>query len=114
MSAQDLLHRLLHLLRLAHKVLALAALGLARIGRQLHPVDGEHLATDQALTIADQQYLREYSAHRIAQAAYERSQRAVVRLAVPAQCHEQHDVAACPLPYPASSRSHGRRPATRS
>src|SRR5215212_9507651 len=100
MSAQDLLHRLLHLLRLAHKVLALAALGLARIRRQLHPVDGKYLAPNQALSIADEQYLREYFAHRLAQAAHERSQRAVVRLAVPAQRHEQYDVAACPLHTP--------------
>src|SRR5437773_2025227 len=45
--AQDLGHRLLHLLGLTRKVLALAALGLARVRRQLHPVHGKHLAPNE-------------------------------------------------------------------
>jgi hypothetical protein len=46
MFAQQSLYRLMHLVGLAHEVFALAALGFARIGRQLDPVDGNHLAPD--------------------------------------------------------------------
>jgi hypothetical protein len=91
------LDRQLHLGRLAHEVPALAALGLRGVGRQLHPVDGEHLTPNEPLALTDHEHLGEHFCHRLAQAAHKRAQRAVVRLAIPRKRDELHVVAARPF-----------------
>ncbi|MNZ89918.1 hypothetical protein D3C78_1088600 [compost metagenome] len=85
---------LLHLLGLAQEVGAGAAAGLAGVARQLHPVDGEHLAADQPLAVADGEHLGEQPGRQIAHVGYERGQGGEVRLAVAGHRHEQHMLAA--------------------
>ena len=82
MPGEQLLDRLMHLVSLAQEVLALAALGFGSIRGQLNPVDGEHLAPDQPLPIADHEDLGKHLAYRATQRAYKGCQRTVVRLAI--------------------------------
>src|SRR5215208_7523523 len=64
------------------KSLRLPLLAFARIGRQLHPVDGKHRAPNQALPIADHEHLREHLARRLTELAHKARQRAVIGLGI--------------------------------
>ncbi len=59
MAHEHLAHLRFDLGGFAFELFARAALCLAGVGRQLHPVDGEHLAADESLGIAQDQYLGE-------------------------------------------------------
>ena len=63
---QHRLRRLLHLRGLALEIGARAGLGFAGVTGQLDTVDGEHLAPDQALPIAERQHLGEQLGGQIA------------------------------------------------
>jgi hypothetical protein len=102
---QDLLDRLLHLVRLAQVVLPLPALGLGGIGGQLHPVDGEPLPTDQPLPIADREHPGEDLPNSRSQAAHELRQRAKAGRAVARDSHELHIGAAGRLHSPRTDDS---------
>lgn len=85
---------LFHLLGLAQEVGAGAASGLAGIARQLDPIDGEHLAANQALPVADHEYLGEQLGGQVAHVGDELREGGEVWLTVAGDGHEQHMVAA--------------------
>ena len=85
---QHLLHGALDLPGLAQEVLPPAALGLRGIGGQLDTIDGEHLASDEALPIADHEDLGEDVRDGRGVIGDEGSDGAEVRLAVTAQRNE--------------------------
>ena len=62
----DLGHLRAHLGRLAHEVSARAAFGFRGVTGQLNPVDREHLAPDQPLSMADREHLCEQLGDRLA------------------------------------------------
>lgn len=92
----------LQLLRLPLEVGALAAAPLRRIARELHPIDGEHLAADQSLLVADRQDGGEDVRDVRALAADERGDRREVRGARSTEGNEGHVVLAQPGDRPAS------------
>lgn len=94
MFVQYLLGGGFHLGHLALVVGPFARFGLAGVGRQLDAVDGEHLAPDESLPVADHQDLGKELGHRVAQAGDERGQRREVRLAVARDGDEQDILAA--------------------
>ncbi len=59
MLVQHLLGSLLHLGQLALEVFAGAGLGLAGVGRKLDPINGEHVAANQALAVTQGEDLGE-------------------------------------------------------
>jgi hypothetical protein len=79
-----------------------AALALARIARQLHSVDGEHLLTDQALALANANHCGKDLLDVLLTAADEICNRREVRGTVTTQGHERHVVAAGALDSPAA------------
>ena len=107
------LHGGLHLLRLMLEVGARAAALLGGVGGQLHAIDGEHLAPDQALGVADQQYLLEHFANQVPEARDERSEGGEVRAGVAAQGNEGDVLAAGAFDGPAGGRCRASRPAAR-
>ena len=76
------------LARLALEVGPGAALRLGSVRRQLHAVDSEHLTSDQALALADEQNLNEDVGDVLTQRAHESSNGGEVRRTVPGQCNE--------------------------
>ena len=50
----DSLGRSFKLVRLSDEICARAALGLGCVAGQFHAIDGEHLASDQSLLVADE------------------------------------------------------------
>lgn len=58
-TRDDLVHRLLHLGGLTQEVGPRAALRFRGVARELHSVDGKHLAPNQTLPITDHQHLGE-------------------------------------------------------
>jgi hypothetical protein len=82
-----------------------AALGFRRIARQLHPVDGEHLAPDQSLAVADKQHLREHIGNVLTQRADEVRDGGEVRDVVSGQGDEGDVLSAGPLDRPARYHS---------
>ncbi len=71
MALQHRLCRGFELGRLALEVRPRAAPALRRVARQLHAVDGEHLASNQALPIADRQYRCKHPGNVLAHGAHE-------------------------------------------
>jgi len=70
---------------------------LRRVARELHAIDGEPLAADQAFPIADREHRREHGRDIRAQRAHEVSDRGEVRLNVPRKGDERHVRLAGPL-----------------
>ena len=70
---------------------------LRRVVRQLHPINGEHLAADQALPIANRQDRSEYQRDVLAHAADEVGDGGEMRAAIAAQGDKGHLVAAGPF-----------------
>jgi hypothetical protein len=85
MLREHLLHRLLELLRFPFEVLTQTAAGLRCVARQLHPVDGEDLLADEALTLADDQHLGEQRLDGLAMPTHEAGDGGEVRVTVAAQ-----------------------------
>jgi len=69
---------------------------LRGIAGQLHPIDGKHLAPDQALLVADGQYGGEDPGDIVAQRAHEVRDRREVRRLVAAEGDERHVLLARP------------------
>ena len=88
MPGQHRLRRRFELVGLANEIRARAAALLGRMARQLHAIDREHLATDQALSIADQERLGEDLRDLVAQRADEACDGREVGLAVAGQGDE--------------------------
>lgn len=88
MAFEHLLCLRFELCRLSFELGPGAAFSLAGVARQLHAVDGEHLAADQTLHIADERDRRERVGDFVAETANETCNRGEVRSRIPGQGDE--------------------------
>jgi hypothetical protein len=93
MSIEHLLHLRFDLLGLALEFSSGTARRLAGIAGELHPVDGEHLAPDESLGIAQKQHLGKQNGDLVLQLPHKRGNGGEVRDAVARQDHEGYVVA---------------------
>ena len=73
---------------------ARAAAGLTRIRRQLHPIDGKHLPSNQPLPITQKQHLRKELRNRLAGVTEKGGNRGEVRRGIARERNERHVLAA--------------------
>jgi hypothetical protein len=94
MPGEDLLCGRFQLRRLALKVGARSAAPLRRVARQLHAVDGEHLAPDQPFRIANRQHRPEDARDVVAERTHELRDGGEMGRLVPAERDKRHVLAA--------------------
>ena len=86
--------RRFHVVQLALIVCTGAALLFTGMTGELHPINGKHVTTNQALSVTDQQHLGEQAGHTLPHLGDKGGQCGEMRLAVTRHGDEQHVLAA--------------------